>query len=166
MNGINSPPLKIERAGVASGALLAALHDAAFFRPGDETWTERSFSDVLNSPGSFCLLALDMSSEKQEPCGFLACRVRAQEAELLSIGVIPSFQRQGVASQLIEQSIRRCRDTGARNLFLEVAEDNPSALGLYAGKGFDQVGVRKNYYHRLDNVLVNARTMCLSLIMG
>ena len=163
MSSDSNPSILIERAGVASARLLEGLHAAAFYRPGDETWSERAFSDVLNSVGSFCLVATIDGPAGPEPCGFSACRVRAQEAELLSLGVVPSARRTGVAKQLIDQSIDRCRHIGARDLFLEVADDNPGAQRLYQGLGFEQVGIRQNYYHRLNNVHVDAHTMRLVL---
>lgn len=163
MSQLLVPQIVIERAGLASGQVLEGLHAAAFHRPGDETWTERSFSDVLNSLGSFCLLAVSRLDHDAEPCGFSACRVRAQEAELLSLGVTPSYRRSGVARRLIDQTVQQCQQIGAHNLFLEVAEDNLSAQQLYESLDFEEVGIRKNYYQRLDNVQVNARTMRLVL---
>ena len=163
MTGATDIKFVIERSGLASGQVLEGLHAAAFHRPGDETWTERSFSDVLNSPGSFCLLAVEDQSVDSAPCGFSACRVRAQEAELLSLGVVPAFRRQGVAQQLIARTIETCQRIGARNLFLEVAEDNPAAQTLYERLDFEQVGTRRGYYHRLGGAQVNARTMRLVL---
>jgi ribosomal-protein-alanine N-acetyltransferase len=163
MSQISLPPIKIDKAGMASGRLLEGLHAAAFHRPGDETWTERAFSDVLNSPGSFCLVAIRQQAEGQDPCGFAACRVRAQEAELLSLGVTPSYRHQGIAKLLIERVITGCQKMGARNLFLEVAEDNPHAQLLYVSLGFEEIGIRKHYYKRLDSQRINSRTMRLVL---
>ena len=153
----------IERAGRTTSKLLEGLHAAAFYRPGDETWSERAFSDVLNSPGSFCLLAISKEADGNEPCGFAACRVRSKEAELLSIGVSPDFRRSGVARALIKRVVDMCQEAGALDLFLEVAEDNPTAHQLYCDVGFEQVGTRKNYYQRLNGVQVHARTMRLLL---
>ncbi|TDI62299.1 MAG: GNAT family N-acetyltransferase [Alphaproteobacteria bacterium] len=163
MSQLSAPPIKIEKAGLASGSLLEALHAAAFYQPGDETWTARAFSDVLNAIGSFCLVAIHQQADAQDPCGFAACRVRVQEAELLSLGVTPSFRHQGIAKLLIERVAAGCRQMGARNLFLEVAEDNPHAQQLYLSIGFDEVGTRKDYYQRLNNQRVNAQTMRLVL---
>ena len=44
-------------------------------------------------------------------------------------------------------------------MYLEVAEDNPTAQMLYRSLGFFQVGRRKGYYLRLDSVKVDALTM-------
>ena len=143
--------------------MLAAMHGASFCRPGDETWTRRSFSDVLGMPGAFCLVAQFHGPDGLSPVGFAVCRVMGRDSELLSIGVVPGHQRSGTARQLIEATKARCRNMGARVLFLEVAEDNPVAQQVYAALGFSQVGRRSGYYQRLDNRRVDALTMRLDL---
>ena len=35
---------------------------------------------------------------------------------------------------------------GAREIFLEVREDNPVARGVYQHFGFEEIGVRRRYY--------------------
>jgi ribosomal-protein-alanine N-acetyltransferase len=139
--------------------LLAALHAASFSRPGDERWSSQAFSDVLGMPGAFCLLAKVPGEDGPSPIGFCACRIAGPESELLSLGVLPALRRQGTARQLILRGMGRCVEAGAREMFLEVAEDNPSAQLLYRSLGFYQVGRRKGYYIRLDNVKVDALTM-------
>jgi ribosomal-protein-alanine N-acetyltransferase len=51
---------------------------------------------------------------------------------------------------------------GARTLFLEVAQDNSAARGLYAAHGFVQIGRRANYYRRRSG-LVDALVLRLLL---
>ena len=43
---------------------------------------------------------------------------------------------------------------GAQTLFLEVSAENPPAINLYAGLGFEQVGRRKAYYADGSDALV------------
>ena len=78
--------------------------------------------------------------------GYLLATIIDDEAEILSIGVTPDRQRQGVGKRLLQ----RFFDYGAsRNLakaVLEVAEDNVPALGLYCDFGFVEFGRRKDYY--------------------
>lgn len=152
-------PVDIAPAGPAAAELLAALHAGAFCKPGDERWSAQAFADVLGMPGSFCLLASTGGRDGQVPVGFCACRVAGPESELLSLGVLPDLRRQGTARQLILRSMGRCVEDGAREMYLEVAEDNPTAQTLYRSIGFFQVGRRKGYYQRLDNVKVDALTM-------
>lgn len=154
-------PIDIAPVDAAAVELLASLHAASFCRPGDERWSAQAFADVLGMPGAFCLLATAPGREgpEPEPIGFCACRVAGPESELLSLGVLPTQRRAGTARQLILRSMGRCVEGGAREMYLEVAEDNPTAQMLYRSLGFFQVGRRKGYYLRLDSVKVDALTM-------
>ena len=78
--------------------------------------------------------------------GFALAQVAADEAEILSIGVTPAWQRQGVGLKLIEGVKRAAVKSGARRLFLEVAESNAAALALYRKAGFSEKGRRQGYY--------------------
>ncbi len=153
----------IEKATPGMAELLAALHAAAFHRPGDETWTASSFAKVIATPGAFCLIASIDSENGQEPCGFAACRFGRAEGELLSIGVVPPRQRENIARDLIERCIEHCRKIGAQDLYLEVAKDNPNAQGLYDNLGFSVIGHRSGYYKRLAGRRVDAITMRLEI---
>ncbi len=152
-------PVEIAPVGAASVELLAALHAGAFCKPGDERWSAQAFADVLGMPGSFCLLASVADGEGPQPVGFCACRIAGPESELLSLGVLPDLRRRGTARQLILRGMGRCVEAGAREMYLEVADDNPTAQMLYRSLGFFQVGRRKGYYQRLDNLKVDALTM-------
>jgi N6-L-threonylcarbamoyladenine synthase/ribosomal-protein-alanine N-acetyltransferase len=47
--------------------------------------------------------------------------------------------------------IKEARKRGAREVFLEVRADNPTAQRLYLRLGFEEIGVRPGYYQP-DNV--------------
>jgi ribosomal-protein-alanine N-acetyltransferase len=149
----------IEPVGGAFAELLSRLHADSFCRPGDERWSAQAFSDVLGMPGAFCLLASVPGESGPVPIGFCACRVAGPESELLSLGVLPDRRRQGIARQLILKGMGRCVENGAREMYLEVAEDNPTAQLLYRQMGFYQVGRRKGYYLRLNDLKVDALTL-------
>lgn len=151
-------PLVVE-AGLADAAVLSHLHTGCF----DDAWSPQSMGEVLRSPGTFALLALidDTSGESAEPLpvGFAIARLAADEAELLSLGVAEAFRRRGVARTLLAAIMRRAAAQGARQLFLEVAEDNRTARALYADQGFSAVGRRLGYYLRRDGTSMSALTL-------
>ncbi len=70
------------------------------------------------------------------------------EAELLLIGVAPTYQRQGIAQQLLCFAEQQARAQGCVKVHLEVRESNYSARDLYAGAGYLPVGLRKDYYKK------------------
>lgn len=113
---------------------LAALHAAAFEHP----WAASEIAALAAQPGAFALLV--------EGLGFILCRVAAGEAEILTLAVDPAARRQGLGRALVEAAAGIAAQAGAETLFLEVADDNAAALGLYTGAGFSGVGRRRGYY--------------------
>jgi len=131
--------MRIVEAVPAEAAVLSALYETAFA----EAWAPDRLAQLLAGPGVFALIALD---DAGEPLGYALGRVAADEAELLSIALLPGQRRRGGGRLLLDALIDRCAAAGAQTLFLEVATDNAAALALYRGAGFSEAGRRKGYY--------------------
>jgi len=132
--------VQVRQAGPADAALLATLH-AACFTPG---WDAGAMAQFLAAPG--CLSLVAASHGKANLQGLLIARLAADEAELLTLGVVPGQRRQGVARALLAAAMTELRRAGAKTLFLEVADGNAAALGLYQSFGAAAVGRRPRYY--------------------
>ncbi len=128
---------------------LADIHATAFAAP----WSGADIAALLASPGVFALIASD------SPRGFILVRAIAGEAEILTLAVDPSFRRRGLARALVEAAAGAALGLAAETLFLEVADDNPAAIALYAGGGFAEVGRRRGYYARPDGASIDALVM-------
>jgi ribosomal-protein-alanine N-acetyltransferase len=148
--------LRIIPAGPAEAAVLSALYETAFA----EAWAPDQLAQLLAGPGVVALIALD---EAAEPAGYALGRVAADEAELLSIALLPGRRRQGVGRLLLDALIERCMAAGAATLFLEVATDNAAALALYRGAGFREAGIRRGYY-KVGGATVDAIVMKRDLL--
>ena len=70
----------------------------------------------------------------------------AEEAHLLNVCVNPNFQGNGYGKLLVEHLINQARSRAANNMFLEVRLSNQVAYQLYEKLGFNEVGVRHDYY--------------------
>jgi ribosomal-protein-alanine N-acetyltransferase len=68
------------------------------------------------------------------------------EADILTVGVIPEFRRQGIARHLIEELEKWCLEHKARAMMLEVETTNVSAFNLYQSLGYMKISVRMDYY--------------------
>lgn len=152
--------LRLREAGVADVAVMSALHASCF----EDAWSTQSMLEVITSPGVCSWLAVigaprSIAPAGLLPVGFAIARVAADEAELLSIAVIEAFRRKGIAAKLIEHVIEYVTARGARNLFLEVAEDNAAAQSLYREHGFARVGRRPDYYRARDGSATAALTL-------
>ncbi len=104
---------------------------------------------VLAMPGGYGLLA-----GANKPQGFILCRIAADEAEVLTLLVLPPFRRRGVAAALLRAALDTAHAAGATAMYLEVAADNAAGLALYAALGFRQVGRRPHYYGGKTDALV------------
>src|SRR4029078_9312998 len=82
--------------------------------------------------------------------GFIIGRIAADEAEVLSIGVAPEWQKRGIGRRMVEGLVRAARRAEVKRVFLEVASDNLAAGALYHSLGFIPAGGRKGYYQRSD----------------
>lgn len=129
---------------MADTAALTAIHGASF--PASEAWGEETIGLQLGLPGVFGLVdAAD---------GMVLARVVGEEAEVLTLAVVPASRRHGLGGALLGAALREARDRGARAVFLEVSEVNQAARGLYAGAGFVEVGRRRRYYADGTDALV------------
>ncbi|MDO9562788.1 MAG: GNAT family N-acetyltransferase, partial [Bradyrhizobium sp.] len=115
------------------------LHAAAFDKP----WSAQDISALIGGAGAYAVMAQDMA-----PLGMIMSRILFDEAEILTLAVAPQARRRGVGLALVHAAAGLARQGGASSLILEVGEDNPGAIALYAQAGFAQVGLRRNYYDR------------------
>lgn len=126
-----------------TNARLAEIHAACFPRP----WNTPAFKDVLAGPG-VSLLAV-------EP-GFIITRQAADEAEILTLAVLPEARRKGVGRYLLSSAMQQAHAAGAGVMHLEVAADSTAARRLYEHAGFTRVGCRKGYYAGIDAILMQS----------
>jgi ribosomal protein S18 acetylase RimI-like enzyme len=58
---------------------------------------------------------------------------------ICNVVVREEYRRQGIARRLMEETIAEARRQGAEEVVLQVYQDNPAALRLYTGLGFQQL---------------------------
>ncbi len=145
-------PVRLVPAGLAYAAVLAALHQRCF----EEAWSDRAMVEVLSAQGAFAVMALAAESGAETPVGFALARIAGDDAELLSLCVLPTHRGQGVATRLLDEIMVLARRIGARRMLLEVAETNDAARALYASRGFAAGRRRPDYYRAPNRVPVAA----------
>ena len=118
---------------------IAQLEAQCFSDP----WSEKSIASELENPLSLWLVA----EENGQVWGYVGSQTVLGESDMMNAAVDPRFRRQGIARTLIETLIAELSKMGSRCLRLEVRVSNENARALYARMGFQQLGLRKNYYH-------------------
>lgn len=139
----------VEPAGAAEAPALAGLHAAAF--EAAERWDASAIATLLGLPGAFGL--------QIRGAGFVLARVAADEAEILTLAVIPAARRRGHAGVLLDAAMAGALLRGAETMFLEVSESNAAARGLYGRAGFREAGRRRRYYPDGSDALVLRRAL-------
>ncbi len=154
--GARAPGWVIEQAPVDAAAHLARLHGLCFSPLPETPWSESAFRTILGLPTTFALVA---RQDETDASGLLVGRVLGvEEAEILTLCVVPGARRAGVARELLDAFFRH---VGAQTrVVLEVAVDNAAAITLYESAGFVPAGLRPDYYGgqgRKVDALVYAR---------
>jgi ribosomal-protein-alanine N-acetyltransferase len=156
---------RITRAGPAHPIVLAAIH-AQCFAPA-EAWDATIMAAELSMPGVFAFLSepsFDEEGGNEEGGGMILARAIADEAEILTLGVVPAARRQGIARALVDEAALHANALGAVRFFLEVSTSNLAAQALYRRAGFVQVGIRRRYYPDGSDALVLSRSITSAAI--
>ncbi|MGE0425168.1 MAG: GNAT family N-acetyltransferase [Reyranellaceae bacterium] len=135
----------------------AALYRLFFPQPWERPWSSGEFGALLATPG--CFGHLLMEAGRDRAVGLILLRAAADEAEIITIGVVPDRRRRGGAARLLRQAMAECAARGVCTLFLDVAADNEPARRFYERHGFATVGTRASYYTRGPAAPVDALVM-------
>lgn len=73
------------------------------------------------------------------------------EAHITNIAVHPEFRGEGFGGILMKDIIETAKSGGMQSMTLEVRAKNTAALNLYKKYNFQEVAVRKGYYHNPDD---------------
>jgi ribosomal-protein-alanine N-acetyltransferase len=145
MRRLGRPEISYRRADLADCDLLSDIHSTAFRRG----WSSAEFEALLVQPGIYALLALWRTPFRlPAPAGFILYRLVRDQAEILSVAVVPDCRRRGVGRRLLEEALRHLYREGASAIHLEVEDTNLAALGLYRGLEFREAGMRPRYYQQ------------------
>lgn len=94
---------------------------------------------------------------EEEICAVIAISRVLDEAEILNFAVPSRLRRQGYGENLLKSVLEILKNEGICSVFLDVRESNESAIKLYKKVGFENAGIRKNFYRNpCENALLMA----------
>ena len=126
-------------------------------RSYDFPWTEGIFYDCLRLGYSSWVIEIS-----QRIVGYGVMSLAVQECHILNLCIDPDYQGQGIGRRLLEQLLIIGRARKTNTVFLEVRLTNIQALSLYFSQGFNEIGMRKNYYPALlgrEDAVILARIL-------
>lgn len=141
---------------------LMAVMEASFDPHYREAWTRRQVEDSLALPSTYMILIDADGREFADDgatvaAGFVLARQAADEVELLLIAVLPDHRGKSFGRRLLELFLDSAKSRGAAKVFLEMRANNP-ARSLYLAAGYEQIGLRKDYYRTITGATLDAMT--------
>lgn len=126
---------------------IADLESVCFSAP----WSENAISGELTNPLSLWIVAVD----GERVAGYVGSQSVMGEADMMNLAVGPEYRRTGIGKTLVKVLCEMLAQTGVNSITLEVRASNDSAIALYHGLGFEQVGMRPGYYSNpKENALI------------
>lgn len=120
-----------------------ALHDIDQLCYEDEVaYSKRELRAYLRFRGSECVVA----EADGAIAGFCISARQGERGYIVTIDVLPQFRRLHVGTALLEEIERRLAENGVREVALETATDNDSAVAFWKKHGYRSRGIREGYY--------------------
>ena len=139
--------MKLSRIEPDRAADLHSVVAACFAEGASDYWSAADLTEILilDNCYGYSAPSEDLVDEAAH-LGFIVVRVVGDEAEILSLAVLPSHRRAGIAGALVGAAMADLQARDAGRWFLKVRVDNLAAIGLYESMDFSAVGHRPNYY--------------------
>jgi len=123
---------------------IMALETSTF---ASDAWSTESMSTELASPHTYYVFAFDEADPAAlAGYGGLLAPHGSADADIQTLAVEAFARRRGLGRMLVVALLAEAAVRGARQVFLEVRADNPTARALYESLGFEQIAVRPKYY--------------------
>jgi [ribosomal protein S18]-alanine N-acetyltransferase len=107
-------------------------------------WSAAQYKEEFSSPTRHFVVAIGAEQNIIGYAGVFA--PGGAEADVLTVGVIPSQRGKGIARQLMALITDWAKQQGSTAMMLEVKVDNLEAIGLYESLGYSKLNVRKDYF--------------------
>jgi ribosomal protein S18 acetylase RimI-like enzyme len=115
--------------------------DQACYEPS-VAYSRRELRNYLRFPGAECVVA----EADGEIIGFCLTAHERTSGYIITIDVLAEHRRRGVGTMLLAGVERKLAACGVREVSLETATDNVSAVAFWQKHGYRTRGVKKGYY--------------------
>ncbi|MBN2040112.1 MAG: ribosomal protein S18-alanine N-acetyltransferase [Spirochaetes bacterium] len=143
---LQSIDYSLRKAGIDDIEQIYMIEQESFKNP----WSMSGFYNEFDVSLSDIIVA----EYGKDIIGFAIAWFVGEEIQLHKIAVSGDFRKRGIAMSFINYYIRKYGRAGAKVMFLEVREKNVGARAFYRKLGFQETGIRKNYYPDDHAVLI------------
>ncbi|MCH6269588.1 ribosomal protein S18-alanine N-acetyltransferase [Neobacillus citreus] len=124
------------------------VEHASFTTP----WSREAFYNEMHNNNFAVYIVLE---HENKIIGYCGVWVVIDEGHVTNVAILPEYRGKKLGEMMMRKLISVCRERGARSMTLEVRVTNHVAQSLYRKLGFQNGGIRKNYYSdNLEDALV------------
>ena len=126
--------MKIEKFALQYLDDVANIEKVCFAHP----WSRQDLKNQLDLDTSHFVVAVVDGIA----VGYMGLQIFSGEGYVTNVAVLPEYRQRGIAKALIGEALKN----DMRFITLEVRESNTPAIRLYEKAGFENVGIRLNFY--------------------
>jgi len=82
--------------------------------------------------------------------GYVISSIVQDECHIMNLCIHKEYRSLGYGRQLLNYLQQEIKNMNCKLIFLECRPSNKSALKLYLSEGYNEIGIRKNYYPALN----------------
>ena len=120
---------------------VTAIETASFTTP----WKSATFRTLLGRSGAVLRV---LETPDAPVAGYAVLWCILDQGELANIAIAPELRDRGLGSYLLDRMTGEARSRGVESLYLEVRVSNFRARAMYGSRGFEEIGVRRDYYEK------------------
>ena len=106
-------------------------------------WNEKDYREMQKQPSFNNWL---LKNPVVCALGMLVFQSIPPELEILRLGVHPNWRKHGLAGFMLTHLEIHAKSDKIESIWLEVHEDNKSAISLYSKLAYKEIGSRNNYF--------------------
>lgn len=139
---------------------VAAIEKMCFSLP----WSEQSLIDSVTREDTLFLVCEDESPDsvcdatqktQREVVGYIGMYVSFEEGDITNVAVSPECRKKGYGEALVAKAKELAKEKQLEMILLEVRVSNAPAISLYKKMGFEELGLRKNFYeHPVEDAII------------
>ncbi|UTW55087.1 ribosomal protein S18-alanine N-acetyltransferase [Kordiimonas sp. SCSIO 12610] len=155
----NHSLIEVSHDNIQAIEIFAQLHCDTFRAIQQQEWSTSDIHSLLLSRHTHAYLYCDGDN----PIGFCVLSIVDTEAEIITIGIAPTYQSKGHGTNFLKSTLAKLHLFKVKEVFLEVRQDNMKAIELYKSLNFKKTGIRSKYYQTLDRKKIDALTFKLEM---
>lgn len=121
-------------------AALVAIDRACF--PRGIAYSRRVLQEFLGAEDAHSILAED----EGQVIGFIVTEAQVAQAHIITLDVLPAYQRRGVGTLLLKAAEQQLTRRGIESITLETATNNEPAIAFWKEHGYVPYGKANDYY--------------------